>query len=197
MAFDKMAFDEQSFDGVAFSFDEMVFDQVVDSIRMAFDEVVGRQKLLYLRFFNFGFLIKMLHCFRQISDVCWSSDDKLLVQSGEDKEIRVWDPYNLRQVFSFPKKQYIQSSCHVSADGLYAISTSNGFQGQGCEITVWDLRARSMLAEMYGHEQTVTNAKILAGDALVASCSNDSTVRLWDLKTHSNEIFIIQFLSSK
>jgi hypothetical protein len=27
---------------VAFGFDEMVFDEVVDSIKMAFDEVVGR-----------------------------------------------------------------------------------------------------------------------------------------------------------
>jgi hypothetical protein len=40
----KMAFDEKSFDEVAFGFDEMVFDQVVDSIKMAFDEVVGRRK---------------------------------------------------------------------------------------------------------------------------------------------------------
>jgi hypothetical protein len=41
--FDEMAFDEQSFDEVAFGFDELVFDQVVDSIKMAFDEVVGRR----------------------------------------------------------------------------------------------------------------------------------------------------------
>jgi hypothetical protein len=39
----KMAFNEQSFDEVAIGFDEMVFDQVVDSIKMAFDEVVGRR----------------------------------------------------------------------------------------------------------------------------------------------------------
>jgi hypothetical protein len=41
-SFDEMAFDEKSFDEVAFGFDELVFDQVVDSIKMAFDEVVGR-----------------------------------------------------------------------------------------------------------------------------------------------------------
>jgi hypothetical protein len=38
-----MAFDEKSFDEMAFGFDELVFDQVVDSIKMAFDEVVGRR----------------------------------------------------------------------------------------------------------------------------------------------------------
>jgi hypothetical protein len=39
-----MAFDEKYFDEVAFGFDEMIFDQVVDSIKMAFDEVVDRRK---------------------------------------------------------------------------------------------------------------------------------------------------------
>jgi nicotinic acid mononucleotide adenylyltransferase len=40
----KMAFDEKSYDEVAFGSDEMVFNQVVDSIKIAFDEVVGRRK---------------------------------------------------------------------------------------------------------------------------------------------------------
>jgi WD repeat-containing protein 31 len=88
----------------------------------------------------------------------------------------------LKVVHSFPKKQYIQSSCHMSDDSYYAISTSNGFQGEGCEITVWDLRNRRMLSELTGHEQTVTNARIFNSDKYIISSSNDSTVRLWDLK---------------
>ncbi len=71
-----------------------------------------------------------------MTDLYWSVDSKLLVQSSEDKEIRLWDPMSLKLIFSFPKKQYIQSSCFLSADGNYAISSSNGFQGNGCEITV-------------------------------------------------------------
>lgn len=62
-----------------------------------------------------------------------------MIQTSEDKENRLWDPYNLKVIFSFPKKQYIQSSCHISQDSNYAISTSNGFQGNGCEITVWKI----------------------------------------------------------
>jgi hypothetical protein len=42
---------------MAFGFDEMVFDQVVDSIKMAFDEVVGRrkskQKIVFFFFLDF------------------------------------------------------------------------------------------------------------------------------------------------
>lgn len=71
-----------------------------------------------------------------MTDLHWSNDNKLLVQSSEDKELRLWDPMSLKLVFSFPKKQYIQASCYFSNDNNYAISSSNGFQGNGCEISV-------------------------------------------------------------
>lgn len=71
-----------------------------------------------------------------MTDLCWSNDGKLLFQTSEDKENRLWDPTNLQLIYTFPKKQYIQSSCHISSDCNYAISTSNGFEGNGCEITV-------------------------------------------------------------
>ena len=77
---------------------------------------------------------KKLHL--KITDVYWSASQNLLIQTSEDKEVRLWDPTNLKVIHSFPKKQYIQSSCHISSDNNYAISTSNGFQGNGCEITV-------------------------------------------------------------
>ena len=48
---------------------------------------------------------------------------------------------NLKLIFSFPKKQYIQSSCFLSTDCNYAISSSNGFQGNGCEISVRSIGA--------------------------------------------------------
>jgi WD repeat-containing protein 31 len=60
----------------------------------------------------------------------------MLIQSSEDKEIRIWDPLSLNVIFNFPKKQYIQTSCRLSDDNNYGISTSNGFGGEGCEITV-------------------------------------------------------------
>ena len=81
----------------------------------------------------------------------------------------------------------------MSNDSNYAISTSNGFQGEGCEITIWDLRARRILSELTGHEQTVSNARIINNDKYVLSCSNDSTVRLWDLKKLGILLFKLSF----
>lgn len=53
-------------------------------------------------------------------------------------------------------------------------------------LKVWDLRKRCILKELFGHEQTVTCAKAIHSDKFIASCSNDSTVRLWDFKTLGN-----------
>lgn len=42
-----------------------------------------------------------------------------------------------------------------------------------------------MMAELYGHEQTVTDANFINNDSQIISCSNDCTVRLWDMKSLS------------
>ena len=50
---------------------------------------------------------------------------------------RLWDGRSMEVVKNFPKKQYIQTCCDFIDDGLTCISTSNGFGGHGCEITVY------------------------------------------------------------
>lgn len=112
-----------------------------------------------------------------------------MFQTSEDKENRLWDPYNLKILHTFPKKQYIQSSCHISNDGNYAVSTSNGFEGNGCELTVWDLRKRCEIASLKNHVQTVTSARYLQSDKFIVSCSNDSTVCLWDSRNFGRIFF--------
>ena len=46
-----------------------------------------------------------------------------------------------------------------------------------------------MVSELCAHEQTVTCVRVASSDRIV-SCSNDGTMRLWDIKTSS-----IQFAS--
>ncbi|GFR58089.1 WD repeat-containing protein 31-like [Elysia marginata] len=120
-----------------------------------------------------------------VTDVKFVPGSSLLVQTGEDKEVRIFDLRSLEPVFSFPKKQYIQMCCDVTHDGNYICSSSNGFSGNGCEATVWDLRARRMLQELRGHHEAVEACTFLprAGpdcSILVATASRDCSVKLWD-----------------
>ncbi|XP_061784147.1 WD repeat-containing protein 31 isoform X1 [Nerophis lumbriciformis] len=123
-----------------------------------------------------------------VTHVCWVPGSTSVVQTSEDKTIRVWDSRSWKVTNTFPAKQYIQTHCDVSPDGYYLVSSSNGFGGQGCEATLWDLRQPGCkVVEYRGHLQTTACCVFLptppGGTALIATSSHDSSVKIWDQKS--------------
>ncbi|XP_071802369.1 WD repeat-containing protein 31-like [Asterias amurensis] len=109
--------------------------------------------------------------------------ENLVVQTSEDRCLRIWDTRTLTEAHVFPKKQYIQTCCDVTPDGNYCLTSSNGVGGKGCEATLWDLRAQSLVAEYHGHQQTTSACCFIPNiysKPLIATCSNDGTIRVWD-----------------
>ncbi|CAF1487065.1 unnamed protein product [Adineta steineri] len=141
-----------------------------------------------------------------VTDVKWSHDGTFIVQTGEDKEVKVFDARSMTQAVSFPKKQYIQTSCDISYDNQYVVSnfilpsylkyslffvnllmsTSNGFNNSGSEISLWDIRQRKLLTEFYGHRATVNSGHFVDQTAsMIISCSNDGRAILWNVQKNS------------
>lgn len=117
-----------------------------------------------------------------VTDVKVIPGGNKIVQTGEDKQVRIYDTRHLIVTHTFPKKQYIQMCCDVSADGNYCLTCSNGFGGNGCEATLYDLRTLSIVHEYKGHREAVESCIFLpfAGRSLIATASRDCTVRVWD-----------------
>ncbi|CAF0925382.1 unnamed protein product [Rotaria sp. Silwood1] len=121
-----------------------------------------------------------------ITDAKWSHDGTFIAQTGEDKETKMYDARNMTQVVSFPKKQYIQTSCDISNDDRYLVSVTNGFNGSGAEISLWDIRQRKLLSEFYGHRATVNSGHFVDPTAsMIISCSNDGRAILWNVQQTS------------
>ncbi|XP_046562106.1 WD repeat-containing protein 31-like [Haliotis rubra] len=120
-----------------------------------------------------------------VTDVKWIPNSSLVVQVGEDKQVRLFDTRNLSVIHSFTKKQYIQMSCDISPDGVYCLTCSNGFGGNGCEATLWDLRSRSLIHEFKGHIEAIEACIFLPSSdlPLVATASRDCTVKVWNRDT--------------
>ncbi|NWW53903.1 WDR31 protein, partial [Pedionomus torquatus] len=123
-----------------------------------------------------------------VTHLCWVPGEPYLIQTSEDKTIRVWDSRDLRVAHTFPAKRHVQTSCDVSQDGRLCLSTSSGCAGEGGEATLWDLRqTRDRVREYRGHFQTTTSCVFLPrGPALapsVATSSYDSTVKVWERDT--------------
>ncbi|CAJ0607280.1 unnamed protein product [Cylicocyclus nassatus] len=120
-----------------------------------------------------------------VTHITFNQPCNIIAQSSEDKEVKLWDPQNLEMIAQLPRKHHIQMHCEFIDDKLLA-STSNGFNGYGCEISIWDLRTRKLLKELKGHEgsvpcvanltQTVTLKK------LMMSVSMDKSIRIWNIE---------------
>ncbi|XP_060569231.1 WD repeat-containing protein 31-like [Ruditapes philippinarum] len=122
-----------------------------------------------------------------VTDVKFVPDSHLLVQTGEDKESgRLFDTRTMYVAHTFPRKQYIQMSCDVSADGNYCLTCSNGFGGNGCEATLWDLRELKIVKEFKGHTEAIECCIFLPNQErdLIATSSRDCSVRVWDQNTN-------------
>jgi len=123
-----------------------------------------------------------------VTHVKYSHDGSSIAQTGEDKEVKLWDAATLQITIRFPRKQYIQTCCDVSADDRYVLSTSNGFGGQGCEATLWDIRQKAIVCEYKGHAETVgacayVPSHLTPENTLFLTASNDCSVRLWNQQT--------------
>uniref|UniRef100_A0A0N5B3B8 WD_REPEATS_REGION domain-containing protein n=1 Tax=Strongyloides papillosus TaxID=174720 RepID=A0A0N5B3B8_STREA len=120
-----------------------------------------------------------------ITHMSLSSTTNTIAQSSEDKEIKIWDAKNLELISVMPKKHHIQTHVDMSQDGLYCLSSSNGFNGDGCEITLWDLRANKILRVFKGHESSVSSAIFLYQQVtwkkLMLSTSAMNTVKIWNV----------------
>ncbi|NWH61334.1 WDR31 protein, partial [Geococcyx californianus] len=127
-----------------------------------------------------------------VTHLCWVPGEPYVIQTSEDKTIRVWDSRELQVAHMFPAKQHIQTCCDVSPDGRFCLSSSSGSAGEGGEATLWDLRqTRNRVREYKGHFQTTTSCVFLPrGPALtpsIATSSYDSTVKVWDQGTGGRE----------
>ncbi|OCT66904.1 WD repeat-containing protein 31 [Xenopus laevis] len=127
-------------------------------------------------------------CRNLVTHLCWVPGESYVLQTSEDKMIRVWDSRDLQVAHTFPMKQYIQMHCDVSQDGNYCLTCSNGFGGQGCEATLWDLRqTKDKVCEYRGHLQSTASCIFLpvgmCDTPAVATSSHDCTVKIWDQNT--------------
>ncbi|XP_064650113.1 WD repeat-containing protein 31-like [Lineus longissimus] len=121
-----------------------------------------------------------------VTHMKWGRGANILAQTSEDKELKIWDTRSLQISQTFPRKLYIQTSCDLSSDNLHCLTSSNGFGGNGCEATLWDLRTTTPVCEYRGHIETVASCIFLpsqGGMKLIATSANDCNVKVWNRDT--------------
>ncbi|KAE9552373.1 hypothetical protein FO519_004418 [Halicephalobus sp. NKZ332] len=110
----------------------------------------------------------------------------LLAQTSEDRTMKLYDSRDLKKIFDFPVKNHIQHHCSASNDGFFVLASGGGTNGDGCEITLYDMRQQKEMKSFRGHEESVKSAVFLSQTItckrIILSVSDDKTIRLWSME---------------
>lgn len=117
-----------------------------------------------------------------ILGVAFTPDAKAIATASRDKTAKLWDLANKESLLTFPDHQNIVNNVAMTPDGVFGISA-----GEDGSIRIWQATDKAKQIgkaskNLAGHTKPVFRLASYA-DAktpLLASCSADMTVRLWN-----------------
>jgi WD40 repeat protein len=108
----------------------------------------------------------------------YSPDNKQIATGGFSKNtVKIWDA-KLGELITTLKHDYIVCSLAWTSDGKQLISASYGL------IRIFDTATWRLAAILGGHRSYVNAIALSRDNRLLASTSDDGTVRLWNLETN-------------
>jgi WD40 repeat protein len=104
-----------------------------------------------------------------------SNEQKLLSVSNE-KSIKLWEIGSSECAYDLEYDEEI-TSIQLVTDDLIAI----GFASDESNIGIYDLKERKIVKYLIGHTDSISMIRLLSDSNQLVTCSNDNTIRLWQL----------------
>jgi mono/diheme cytochrome c family protein len=117
-----------------------------------------------------------------ILGVAFTPDAKAIATASRDKTAKLWDLGNKESLLTFPDHQNIVNNVSMTSDGIFGLSA-----GEDGTVRIWQATDKSKAIgkatkSLTGHGKAVFRIAAFndAKNPMIASCSADMTVRLWN-----------------
>ena len=115
------------------------------------------------------------HRGRRVSAVDFSPDGMMIVSSGGDLEIRIWDAFACTLLLVLSGHTSNVDSVKYSPSGTRIVSAAGDRM-----VKIWDAVSGVLVRTLKGHSNYVSSAVFKPDGAQVISGSWDCTIRIWD-----------------
>jgi WD40 repeat protein len=109
-----------------------------------------------------------------VTAVRFSPDDQLVITSGVDSTVRIWERTSGRIVTEIRQPEGV-SYMDLSEDGQYIVTGS-----YDSKVRLFRVRDGKLLHELKGHKGTVWTVAFSADGKRIASSGDDAVIRIWN-----------------
>jgi mitogen-activated protein kinase organizer 1 len=122
--------------------------------------------------------------------VKFNKDGAYILTGGEDRNIMLWNPYREPPKGEERTGAYIVQEYRAHGYAVMDVcisSDSSRFASCGGDRCAyyWDTSTGNVIRKIFGHDLSLNSVDFNADGTVLATGSNDKTVRCWDLKSHS------------
>ncbi len=118
-----------------------------------------------------------------VTSLVFNLDDRLLVSSGGDDIIRIWDMAGKKLRSGLRGHLSSVFSVDISPDGRYLVSGS-----RDTSVILWDLEKATMIKILYQHGDLVQKVRYSPDGSLIASAGNDTDIKIWNVREDREEL---------
>ncbi|XP_006888569.1 PREDICTED: apoptotic protease-activating factor 1 isoform X5 [Elephantulus edwardii] len=110
----------------------------------------------------------------------FSTDDRFIATCSVDKKVKIWNSVTGELVHTCDEHSEQVNCCHFTCNSHHLLLATGS---NDCFLKLWDLNQKGCRNTLFGHTNSVNHCRFSPDDKLLASCSADGTLKLWDVKS--------------